>query len=49
MNHLYFGDCLNVLKELKQEHPQPSKAWTWRMLMHRKRLIDTYGLGIKHN
>lgn len=23
MNHLYFGDCLDVLKELKREHPQP--------------------------
>ncbi len=23
MNHLYFGDCLDVLKELKQQHPQP--------------------------
>lgn len=23
MNHLYFGDCLDVLKELKKEHPQP--------------------------
>jgi hypothetical protein len=22
MNHLYFGDCLDVLKEIKQEHPQ---------------------------
>ena len=23
MNHLYFGDCLDVLKELNQQHPQP--------------------------
>ncbi|MDX1935841.1 MAG: DNA methyltransferase [Flavihumibacter sp.] len=23
MNHLYFGDCLDVLKQLKQEQPQP--------------------------
>ncbi len=23
MNHLYFGDCLDVLKELKEQHPQP--------------------------
>lgn len=23
MNHLYFGDCLDVLKELKEKHPQP--------------------------
>lgn len=23
MNHLYFGDCLDVLKELKREHPAP--------------------------
>lgn len=23
MNHLYFGDCLDVLKELKRDHPQP--------------------------
>ncbi len=23
MNHLYFGDCLDVLKELKKENPQP--------------------------
>lgn len=23
MNHLYFGDCLDVLKELKDLHPQP--------------------------
>jgi DNA modification methylase len=23
MNHLYFGDCLDVLKELKRENPQP--------------------------
>ena len=23
MNHLYFGDCLDVLKELEQQHPQP--------------------------
>ncbi len=23
MNHLYFGDCLDVLKELKAQHPQP--------------------------
>lgn len=23
MNHLYFGDCLDVLKELKKEHSQP--------------------------
>ena len=23
MNHLYFGDCLDVLKELKENHPQP--------------------------
>ncbi len=23
MNHLYFGDCLDVLKEIQQAHPQP--------------------------
>lgn len=23
MNHLYFGDCLDVLKQLKEENPQP--------------------------
>lgn len=23
MNHLYFGDCLDVLKQLKDENPQP--------------------------
>jgi site-specific DNA-methyltransferase (adenine-specific) len=23
MNHLYFGDCLDVLKEISKEHPQP--------------------------
>lgn len=23
MNHLYFGDCLDVLKQLKQEHAKP--------------------------
>ena len=23
MNHLYFGDCLDVLKELWKQHPQP--------------------------
>jgi site-specific DNA-methyltransferase (adenine-specific) len=23
MNHLYFGDCLDVLKELHQQQPQP--------------------------
>ncbi len=23
MNHLYFGDCLDVLKELKRNHPEP--------------------------
>jgi site-specific DNA-methyltransferase (adenine-specific) len=23
MNHLYFGDCLDVLKELKAQNPQP--------------------------
>lgn len=23
MNHLYFGDCLDVLKEIQKEHPQP--------------------------
>ena len=23
MNHLYFGDCLAVLKDLKKEQPQP--------------------------
>lgn len=23
MNHLYFGDCLDVLKELKEQHTQP--------------------------
>jgi DNA modification methylase len=23
MNHLYFGDCLDVLKELKTQYPQP--------------------------
>src|SRR5947199_1657614 len=23
MNHLYFGDCLDVLKQLKEEQPQP--------------------------
>lgn len=23
MNHLYFGDCLDVLKEINREHPQP--------------------------
>lgn len=23
MNHLYFGDCLDVLKQLSAEHPQP--------------------------
>jgi site-specific DNA-methyltransferase (adenine-specific) len=23
MNHLYFGDCLDVLKEIKENHPQP--------------------------
>lgn len=23
MNHLYFGDCLDVLKEISREHPQP--------------------------
>lgn len=23
MNHLYFGDCLDVLKEIKESHPQP--------------------------
>jgi site-specific DNA-methyltransferase (adenine-specific) len=23
MNHLYFGDCLDVLKQLRSEHPQP--------------------------
>jgi site-specific DNA-methyltransferase (adenine-specific) len=23
MNHLYFGDCLDVLKEIKEAHPQP--------------------------
>lgn len=23
MNHLYFGDCLDVLKEIQREHPQP--------------------------
>jgi DNA modification methylase len=23
MNHLYFGDCLDVLKELREQHPQP--------------------------
>lgn len=22
MNHLYFGDCLDVLKEITQQHPQ---------------------------
>ena len=23
MNHLYFGDCLDVLKQLKEENPEP--------------------------
>jgi hypothetical protein len=23
MNHLYFGGCLDVLKEIKEGHPQP--------------------------
>jgi site-specific DNA-methyltransferase (adenine-specific) len=23
MNHLYFGDCLNVLRDLKENYPQP--------------------------
>src|SRR3954464_4877564 len=23
MNHLYFGDCLDVLKQLREEQPQP--------------------------
>ena len=23
MNHLYFGDCLDVLKQLREENPQP--------------------------
>ncbi len=23
MNHLHFGDCLDVLKKLKEQHPQP--------------------------
>ncbi len=22
MNHLYFGDCLDILKQLKDENPQ---------------------------
>ena len=23
MNHLYFGDCLDVLRDLKENYPQP--------------------------